>query len=69
MGKIIIQFGKTMLPVIEKFTSNLKYLNTNDDCDIGCASQCFNPTASYNMFMDPDCMNECSCHFNGETTS
>jgi len=43
MGRIILEFGNTIVPVIAKFADLMKYTAVNDDCNITCASECYSP--------------------------
>jgi hypothetical protein len=57
-AKLILNFGKTVPPVFEKWAKMAKTMKVNKDCDTECASTCLDPTVKqhYPFYIDTDCL-------------
>ena len=42
-ARLILDFGKTVVPVVKAAADNLAYINVNDACNRDCAVKCFTP--------------------------
>jgi len=66
-AKIILNFGKTIVPVYEAELDLLKLTKTNDECNVDCATKCFEPDYDRNNFtFEKACMKKCKCNFKFE---
>lgn len=63
-AKILLNFGKTMAPVISQWAEIMKEVQVNDDCDQDCAVKCIDPKARNTMFFNQGCLDSCNCKFN-----
>lgn len=66
---MILNFGKTVAPVYEKWAKIAKTMQINEDCNMDCATECLNPrnTTHYPFFMDQECLHECGCKWDFES--
>lgn len=63
-AKIILNFGKNIVPMVNAWSQLMKHVQVNDDCDQNCAVKCLDVKASLNnMFFDKSCLASCNCHF------
>lgn len=60
-AKIILNFGKTVAPVVSEWAEIMKDVQVNDDCDQDCAVKCLDPRAKDTMFFNKDCLQSCKC--------
>jgi len=67
-AKIILNFGKTIVPVYEAELEALKLTKINKDCNIDCAAACYEPNYQTNDFtFNKECMKQCKCTFKYES--
>jgi len=62
-AKLILNFGKTIAPVVSQWAEIMKEVQVNDECDQDCAVGCLDPKARSTMFFDPGCLRKCNCKF------
>lgn len=62
-AKLILNFGKTIAPVVKDWAVMMKKVQVNSDCDQECAASCLNPRARSTMFFDTGCLKKCNCKF------
>lgn len=66
-AKMILNFGKTIPPVVHSWAQVMKHLQVNDQCDQTCAVKCLDPKASYEtLYFNPTCLSSCRCRFDIE---
>jgi len=66
-AKIILNFGKTVIPVYKAELEALKLTKINDGCNMECATKCYEPDFDNNDFrFNKDCMKACKCSFKFE---
>jgi len=63
IGEVIINFGKTVVPMGDAEMEFYRYTVVNEDCNMTCGSLCFDPTAEETFYMNEDCMSACGCYF------
>ncbi len=52
-AKLILNFGKDIVPVIDAWAEIMKDVQVNDDCDQDCAVKCLDPRAKDTLFFNP----------------
>lgn len=73
VGKIIMDFGDTVAPIIENAGELLEEVRVNKSCDMDCAVKCFKPkkadriTEKYVLGFNRECFGNCSCAFRFES--
>ena len=60
-AKLILNFGKTIAPMVEDWAQVMKHVQVNPECDQECASRCLDPKARNTMFFNKKCLTKCNC--------
>lgn len=62
-GRLIMNFGKTVVPVAEHLADIMKYMQVNPMCKQECAINCLSPKHRDTMYFEKTCLASCGCHF------
>lgn len=69
-AKMILNFGKTIPPVVHSWVELMHNIQVNPKCDQNCAVKCLDPMEGVeNLFFDQRCLSSCNCKFNVEEVS
>ena len=69
-AKLILNFGKTIPPLVQSWATVMKHVQVNDKCDQNCAVKCLDPKAGCDsMYFNPRCLASCNCKFDIETVN
>ena len=49
-AKLVLNFGKTVAPVVDSLSEVMKEVQVNDECDQDCAVKCLSPLAPKETF-------------------
>lgn len=63
-AKTILNFGRTIVPVVQSWAEVMKHVQVNPKCNQDCAVKCLDPKAGCeNMYFNEKCLASCSCEF------
>jgi hypothetical protein len=66
-AKMIINFGKTVQPIIQARADILELTVVDKKCDVDCGAKCYTPDYEMNKIsFNETCMKECHCTFKFE---
>lgn len=63
-AKLILNFGKEIVPVVHAWADLMKHVQVDEKCDQDCAVKCLDVKAPFeHMFFDRTCLQNCNCRF------
>ncbi len=69
VGKIILDYGKTVAPVYKTYGDLMEDVQVNKECNETCAIKCWKPSKAdrvdirYVLGFNRTCFNDCNCKF------
>lgn len=62
-ARLVMNFGKTVIPLVQTFANLTSKLYVNPECNQDCAVKCFDPMQfpQEDLYFDQKCFNACGC--------
>ena len=60
-AKLLLNFGKVVTPVAERWADIMQYVQVNPNCNQKCAMNCMSLRKRDTMFFDQTCLASCQC--------